>query len=220
MTLAEYIVALRVRLKDSADSNFIRQENLTSQVSPNLVQPTPVAITFFLDDFRKELGGLIVGIPTVTAAAVSKTVTVISVTQGSFSIIGVPATPLLASYFWNYFSDVEYTSYINGALSILAGYLIVDLVPTGLHECLINYALSMAYKALSQRAVMLFEESNDPVTIKPDSLAKKWLELSKDAFANAQKLHEQYNRGSFQQLRPYGMVHQAPLGNLMWTPYR
>lgn len=213
MTTAECITSLRNRLKDSADSNFIRQENLTPQV-------IAAATTFYCDGFRQELGGLIVAAPTVTAAGVTKTATLVNASMGSFSLAAVPATPLLASYFWQFFSDTEYEQFIEDALAVFNSYTAVADVPGALRQALIYYALSMAYDALAHRAVMLIDEKNEPVEVKPGTVAKKWQDAAKEAFAKAQKIHEQYNRGMFTQLRPVGIAHLSNLGNQAWTPQR
>jgi len=211
MTTAEAINSLRAMLRDRDEGNFVRNENLTPQ-------RTDTNIIFFLEDFRKELGGIVVdGSLTVTANGEAVTATLSSATQGKITLDSVPDNPAFASYNWQYFSDLEYTQFLADALDILQ-YDAIASVPGALRQALVYYAASRAYDALVGRANMILKKKDAVVEIDGTKAPDTWMKASKEAFAKAQAIHEQYNRGMFTQLRPYLKVHEANLGNMIWTP--
>lgn len=143
--------------------------------------------------------------------------------RGRFTLAAAPATSLLATYDFQFFTDAELTVLLENAASFIGTEdLTFVSVPTGLGDALVFKAGSDAASALSLRAAPFFNAGAGGKTVEKGDIAKKYKDIAADLLARAIKERDEFYgpRKGAATAPAYGQ--SAPTGRMVgpFTPRR
>jgi|OpeIllAssembly_1097287.scaffolds.fasta_scaffold00003_17 hypothetical protein len=172
------IGSLRSLLGDGSTDKFEFKAN---------VYPTPDTVTtrFFVGQTRLVPNSLEVF---HNGAAVSPSgITDIDTAKGSFTYVPAPSGEVLASFYYQWFTDAEMLEFLNEGVNMLLGLESVSGdFAIGLRPTLMQFACYNAYMRKAAEFAEAVEASAAGYTFKRDQASPNWKELAKAAMENAQ----------------------------------
>jgi hypothetical protein len=152
------------------------------------VYPTPDTVTtrFFVGQTRLVPDSLEVYHNGVLVAPSG--ITDIDVAKGSFTKAPAPSGEILASFYYQWFTDAELIEFLNEATNMLLGLESVSGdFAIGLRPTLMQFACYNAYMRKAAEFAEAVEASAGGYTFKRDQTGPNWKELAKAAMENAKE---------------------------------
>lgn len=152
------------------------------------VYPTPDSVTtrFFVGQTRLVAGSLEVyhnGMQVDPSG-----VTDIDTAKGSFTRVPAPSGEVLASFYYQWFTDAELVEFLNEATTMLSlSETVSGDFAIGLRPTLMQFACYNAYMRKAAEFAEAVEASAAGYTFKRDQTGPNWKELAKAAMENAKE---------------------------------
>ena len=151
------------------------------------VYPTPDTVTtrFFVGQTRLVPGSLEVY---HNGVLVDPGITAIDEAKGSFTYAPAPSGEVLASFYYQWFTDPELIEFLNEATTMLVGAESVSGdFAIGLRPTLMQFACYNAYMRKAAEFAETVEASAAGYTFKRDQASPNWKELAKASMENAKE---------------------------------
>ena len=212
MTAANIILAVRQDVKDAAKSNIVRGEVPSGDVDA-------VNKRFYLA-YQ----------PIVTASAkVYQNGTLLTLTTnytideetGIITFVAIPAvgTKIEVDYYYNWFNDASYTSFLDNASQSLGfASATITSIPEGLIPATLKFVAHYYYKARAAFYANRFNSSTAGQTVNVDVITKNFKDLATECWEEAIELRNDYYKKFGQQNQPASAVTAPSISN--YTPQR
>jgi hypothetical protein len=217
LSVSDLTARVRVAIDDVAGGKPVLQENLRQSRVGNQVNGTNK--NFQVNNTRVESGTYSI---VADGAAVSPSGTP-DYFRGRFVLAGAPATSLLVSYDFQFFTDTEIARLLQNALSFVGStddtFASVDV---GLGDALVYKASSDAASALAARTSPYYDASAGSKSARKGDLGRKYRELAKDLFDRAVAEREQFYGPRKGQATQAAYGKSSPTSNIVqpYTPRR
>lgn len=216
LSTSDLISRIRAAIDDSPASKSILQENLARSRYGNQVGGGNK--NFAVGNTR-----LISGTLAVVSDGATVTPASIDLFRGRFVLTVAPASSLLATYDFEFFTDTELTVFLENAASFVST---TDLtfvsVDTGLGDAIVYKAASDAAFALSARSSPYYNAGAGGKSSQKGDISKKYRDLAEDLFGRATKERDAFYgpRKGMATSPAYGQI--APAGRIVspYTPRR
>lgn len=170
---ATILARVRTAIDDLAGDKSVFKENITRSMLGNQVGSGNTS--FQLNNRRTS--GLQVSVDGAAFVAVSQTAD--ESQRGRFVKSPAPATALLATYDFQFFTDAELTTIIEGSGLSFVGHATVVAVPDGLLDALTLKSSSDACAALASRTMPYYDAAAGGKSFNKNDIAKKYSALAK-----------------------------------------
>lgn len=208
---ATVIARIRTLIDDAAGDKSVFKENLRRSVLGNQVDGANK--NFQLNNKRIVASSLSVSVDGASFAAPASEDDM----RGRFTVTTAPATSLLATYDFQFFTDAEITIIIDSALSFVGATAAVN-VDAGLLDALVKWAAGDCFEALSSRAGPLYDASAGGKSVSKASIKQHYLALAKQKHDEATAERDNFYKKKGEQFSPaYG---KFALKQTPYTPRR